>query len=60
MSNNVRLLLAVLGAALLAALATPELSGKLPVGAAQVLAAFIAAALHKLNDKAPAVLPDAQ
>jgi hypothetical protein len=53
MSNNVRILIAVLGAAALAALATPELSVQLPAGVAQALAAAIAAALHKVNAKAP-------
>lgn len=52
MSNNLRLLIAVLGAAALAALATPELSAHLPAGVAQAIAAAIAAALHKMNDKA--------
>jgi hypothetical protein len=53
MSNTARLVFAVAGAAILAALATPELSGLLPQGVAQVLAVVIGAALHKLNDKAP-------
>jgi hypothetical protein len=51
MSNNARLLIAVLGAAALAALATPELAAKLPPGVGQALAAAIAAALHKINAK---------
>lgn len=53
MSTNLRLVVAVLGAMALAALATPDLSSKLPPGTTQILAAVIAAVLHKLNDKAP-------
>lgn len=49
MSNTLRLVFAIIGAALLAALATPELAGKLPPGTSQVLAAVIATALHKIN-----------
>jgi hypothetical protein len=56
MSNTVRLVIAICGAMVLAALATPELSSKLPPGAAQLAAAVIAAVLHKMNDKA---LPEA-
>jgi len=54
MSNTLRLVLAVVGAAVLAALATPELSSKLPQGVAQVLSVVIAAVLHKVNAEAPA------
>jgi hypothetical protein len=60
MSNNVRLLIAVLCAAALASLATPGLSSHFPDGVAQALAAAIAAALHKLNDKAPETTPGAE
>lgn len=57
MSNNTRLLIAVLGAAALAALAVPELSSHLPSGVGAALAAAIAAVLHKVNATAPAALP---
>ncbi len=60
MSNSVRFLIAVIGAAALAALATPELSSKLPPGLAQIIAAVIAGALHKVNDKAAEPTPDAE
>ena len=57
MSNNVRLIIGIVCAAALAALATPQLAGVLPVGAAQVIAIAIAAALHKMNADAPKVEP---
>jgi hypothetical protein len=53
MSNNVRLLIALVGAAALAALAVPELSAHLPSGVGAALAAAIAAVLHKVNAHAP-------
>lgn len=60
MSNNVRLLLAVLGAAALAALAVPELSAHLPSGVGAGIAAAIAAALHIVNAKETKTPPSDQ
>lgn len=54
MSKTLRLVIAILGAAALAALATPELSSQLPSGMAQVLSVVIAAVLHKMNADPPA------
>lgn len=53
MNNTARLVLALVGAAALAALAVPEISSYLPPGVGAALAASIAAVLHKVNDKAP-------
>lgn len=54
MSNTVRFIIAIIAAGALAALATPELSGKLPPGTAQIFAVGVAAALHRMNADAPA------
>lgn len=51
MNNNVRLVIAVLGACALAALATPQLIAYLPDGMSQVLAVIIGAGLHKLDSQ---------
>lgn len=53
MSNTTRLIVAMVGAAALAALTVPELSAKLPAGVAQALALGIAAALHRMNAEKP-------
>jgi hypothetical protein len=60
MSNNVRLLIGLLGTAVLAALAVPELSEHLPPGVGPGLAAAIAAVLHKINSKSEETTPDEQ
>lgn len=49
MSATTRVIIAAVGAGLLAALATPELAAKLPPGVAQILAVSIAAALHRID-----------
>lgn len=53
MNNTARLILALLLTGALAALATPELTSKLPAGVPQILVAAFAAILHKMNDRAP-------
>ncbi len=53
MSNTVRLILALVLTGGLAALATPELAAHLPEGASTIIAAAIAAILHKMNAEAP-------
>lgn len=53
MNNTVRLVIALLMTGALAALATPELAAKLPEGMAAILAAAIAATLHRMNAEAP-------
>jgi hypothetical protein len=53
MSNTVRLIVALVFTGALAALATPELASKLPEGLGTVLAASLAAVLHKMNAEAP-------
>jgi Tfp pilus assembly protein FimT len=53
MSNTVRLVLALAITGALAALATPELSGHMPVGSTTILATALAAVLHKMNAEAP-------
>jgi len=57
MSNTTRLVIALVGAAALAALAVPEFSALLPPGVGAALAAAVAAVLHKVNAKAPEQLP---
>jgi hypothetical protein len=63
MSSKLRLIFAIVGAAILAALATPELTsafaGKLPPGTFQIAAVAVAAALHRMNAEAPADPPPA-
>lgn len=49
MNNTLRLILALIMTGALAALATPELSAKIPGGAAPALAAALAAVLHKMD-----------
>lgn len=53
LSSNTRLIIALACAALLAALATPELSARLPSYVGPALAAAVAAVLHKLNAEPP-------
>lgn len=53
MKNTTRLVIALVITGALAALATPELSAHLPTGVAAVLAASLAAVLHKMNAEAP-------
>ena len=53
MSNTARLVIALVITGALAALATPELSAHLPSGSAAILAAALAAVLHKMNAEAP-------
>lgn len=53
MSNTVRLILALVMTGALAALATPELATRLPEGTGAILAAALAAVLHKMNAQAP-------
>jgi hypothetical protein len=55
MSNAVRLVIFLALTGALAALATPELAAKMPAGTAQILAAALAAVLHKMNAEAPKV-----
>lgn len=56
MSNTFRLVFAMVSAALLAVLAAPEFSALaakyVPPGTGPLLALALAAALHKMNDKA--------
>lgn len=53
MNNTARLLIALLITGALAALATHELASLMPAGTAQILAAALAAVLHKMNAEAP-------
>ncbi len=53
MNNTVRLIIALAIAGALAALATPELAAKLPPGVTTILAAALAAILHRMNAEAP-------
>lgn len=57
MSNTIRLIIALVMTGALAALATPELASKLPAGTTTILAAAIAAVLHRMDAerKLPAV-----
>jgi hypothetical protein len=54
MNSTVRLIIALVLTGALAALATPELAAKLPEGLSAILAASIAAVLHRMNAEAPA------
>ena len=49
MNNTARFVIALLLTGAMAALATPELSSKLPQGIAQVLVVACGAVLHKMN-----------
>ncbi|AKU93366.1 hypothetical protein AKJ09_11512 [Labilithrix luteola] len=49
MSKTTRIIIAAIGAGVLAALATPSLSDKLPAGLAQTLAVAVAAVLHRID-----------
>jgi hypothetical protein len=60
MSNTVRLIVALVLTGALAALATPELAAKLPPGTSTILAAAIAAVLHKMNAEAAQMQPPAK
>ncbi len=53
MSNTTRLILALVLTGALAALATPELTSHMPNGSGAILAAAIAAVLHKMNAEKP-------
>jgi Tfp pilus assembly protein FimT len=53
MNNTARLLIAMAITGALAALATPELAAHMPSGTAQILAAALAAVLHRMNAEAP-------
>jgi hypothetical protein len=57
MSNTTRLIVALLIAGALAALATPELSSKLPPGVSTIIATALAAVLNRMNAEAPAPSP---
>lgn len=58
MNNTVRFVIALVCAAALAALATPQLSSQLPPGVAQVLAASLGAILHKMDAAQPEPPPE--
>lgn len=53
MNNTTRLIIALVCGAVVTALAAPEISGKLPAGTAQTIAAILTIVLHKVNDVAP-------
>jgi hypothetical protein len=53
MNNTVRLVVALVLTGVLAALATPELSAKLPAGMSTILATAFAAILHRMNAEKP-------
>lgn len=60
MSNRTRLIIGMIGAALVAALAVPELAAHLPAGVAAGIAFGVAAALHRMNAEAPAPKQDSE
>jgi hypothetical protein len=51
MNNTARFIVALVLTGAMAALATPELSAKLPAGIAQILVVGFGAVLHKMNAK---------
>lgn len=53
MNNTVRFVFGILMAGALAALATPQLSGKLPEGVSTILAVAIAEMLRRMNSESP-------
>lgn len=53
MNNTARLLMALALTGAMAALATPELTAKMPPGLAQILVVAFGAVLHKMNAQAP-------
>lgn len=54
MSNRTRLIIGMIGAALVAAFAVPELAAHLPPGVGPAIAFGITAALHRMNAEKPA------